>query len=448
MANMELITSVTVGSGGASSVTLPSTGTIPQTYTDLKLVISARDSRTGISVSDIRFNFNGTGQGTNISGKYLYGNGSSAISTTVSGNGELGFGDANGATASTFGNAEVYIPNYTSTTTYKSISSDSVAETNATAGYQLLLAGLWSSNSAITSITMTPFTSPFLEGSTFYLYGISSASQGAKATGGIVTSDSSYFYHTFTASGTFTPITALTADYLVIAGGGGGGGDGAGGGAGGLRCTVGATGGGGTLETALSLSSGTGYTVTIGAGGGGGGSSNPGSDGGNSVFSTITSTGGGGGGTASGSSTGNGRSGGSGGGGSRDNGSGPGNGGSGTTNQGYAGGVGIYASPAYGAGGGGGAGAIGTAGTSASGGNGGAGITTTIIGSSIKYAGGGGGGSYNSSAGGSNSYGGGAGGGGIGSVGTVNTGGGGGGGSGGSAGGNGGSGLVIVRYAV
>ena len=50
--------------------------------------------------------------------------------------------------------------------------------------------------------------------------------------------------------------SAISLDYLVIAGGGGGGYDrGAGGGAGGLRSTVTATGGGGRLETALSFTS-------------------------------------------------------------------------------------------------------------------------------------------------------------------------------------------------
>jgi len=38
MPNMELITSVTVGSGGAASVTLPATGTIPQTLLILQFM--------------------------------------------------------------------------------------------------------------------------------------------------------------------------------------------------------------------------------------------------------------------------------------------------------------------------------------------------------------------------------------------------------------------------
>jgi hypothetical protein len=56
--NMELITSVTVGSGGAASVTLPATGTIPATYTDLKVVYSVRSTSSTSNVIDISFNGN------------------------------------------------------------------------------------------------------------------------------------------------------------------------------------------------------------------------------------------------------------------------------------------------------------------------------------------------------------------------------------------------------
>jgi hypothetical protein len=169
MANTyELIASNTVGSGGVSSVTFSS---IPATYTDLLMKISSRDGRATLAVSDIHFNINGNGRGTNISGRYLYGNGSSAASTTITSNGELAFGNGDGATANTFGNAEIYITNYL-TSNHKPISSDSVAETNATAGYQLLLAGLYGSTSGISSIAMTPFSGNFAQYSTFYLYGI------------------------------------------------------------------------------------------------------------------------------------------------------------------------------------------------------------------------------------------------------------------------------------
>jgi len=158
-----LIASQIVGSGGASSITFSS---IPQTYTDLLLKMSTADSRSTPSVSDILVNFNGTGVGTNVSANYFYGNGSSVTGTTGT---QIAFGD--GSQGSIFGNSEVYIANYTSSN-YKPYSSDSIAEINSTAGYQLLIAGLWSSTAAITSISLTPYSSPFGQYSTFYLYGI------------------------------------------------------------------------------------------------------------------------------------------------------------------------------------------------------------------------------------------------------------------------------------
>jgi len=224
---------------------------------------------------------------------------------------------------------------------------------------------------------------------------------------------------------------AYTADWLVVAGGGSGGDctsparHGGGGGAGGLRTSYGSTSGGGSsAELAMSITSGTVYTITVGAGGASIGSSHDtaGNNGANSSISgagmtTITSLGGGGGG---GNSVGA-NSGGSGGGGSESDGAG----GSGTAGQGYAGGTGSESGDR--GGGGGGASAVG--GTTV----GGAGLAVSITGSSVTYAGGGG-----------TQGAGGAGGGGAGSVaGTANTGGGG--GAAGSTSGAGGSGVVILR---
>jgi len=167
MANTyELIASSTVGSGGAANITFSS---IPHTYTDLKLVISARGSRSGVyNVMKIKFN----GVDTNQTAKVIEGNGATAgsysdtiITVIMSGA---------SATANTFGNGEVYIPNYTSSN-YKSVSTDSVAETNATTEYMDIIAGLWSSSAAITSITIdpsVPTTYTMLEHSSAYLYGI------------------------------------------------------------------------------------------------------------------------------------------------------------------------------------------------------------------------------------------------------------------------------------
>jgi len=449
MANtFKKIQTVTVGSGGASTIEFTS---IPQTYTDLKLVLSVRNS---VDSADGIIEFNGST--TSASSKMVVGDGSNVASYTDTAN--YFAVSRSSYTASVFGNVEIYIPNYTSAN-YKSLSIDSAPENNATATSLRITAGLWSNTAAITSIKLTPggSTPTWVQYSTATLYGIANvpAAGNAKATGGIITYDDTYVYHSFPWSGTFTPLSNLTADYLVVAGGGGGGGDqGGGGGAGGLRCTVGATGGGGSLESALSLTANTGYTVTVGAGGAGASGANKGSNGANSVFSSITSTGGGGGGYYGSPNGFAGNSGGSGGGGGNAENGTAGAGGAGTANQGYAGGAGgnragggTYPT----SGGGGGAGAIGQDGAkSTDSADGGIGVATTISGSSTYYAGGGGG--WISSVPYTGAGIGGSGGGadgkstGTGNNGTVNTGGGGG-GTNAATSGSGGSGIVIVRYA-
>jgi hypothetical protein len=455
MANMELIEAKTLAST-AGSVTF---STIAQTYTDLKILVSARDDRDGQPNTDLslQVGYNGSiNTGSIYSAKQLYGNGATAGSQS-SATTYLYLGMSNGptATANTFGNTEIYITNYTSANS-KSVSTDGVSETNATTAFAVLNAGLISTSNPITDIKISAVygSGNFQIGSTFYLYGISNVTSGTKATGGVVSTDGTYYYHMFPFSGTFTPTQSLTADYLVVAGGGSGGSSGVGGGgggAGGMRCTVTGTGGSGSLETPLSLTAQA-YAVTVGAGGAGVANAK-GNNGSNSVFSTITSTGGGGG--SNGASTGAaGEAGGSGGGGSGRSGTVTG-GAASPSGQGFAGGNGVGTAATDGGGGGGGASAVGANAVTPTGGAGGAGRATSISGSSVTYAGGGGGGS----GGGSTMAAGGAGGGGQGgadtpgiaggTAGTVNTGG----GSGGARDSavtstNGGSGIVIIRYAI
>lgn len=451
---LNLISKQTVGADTASSITFSN---IPQTYTDLKIVISGRNSDTGTSSALITFNGNSTA--ANYYSKYLRNNGGTIANTTYSGNvGYINMLLVNGSdtTTSTFGNSEAYIPNYTSSN-YKSVSIDSVAETNGTGVMQAFVAGLWQQTSAITSITLTPSVSPFAQYTTVYLYGISNSStQNTSipyATGGdVITTDGTYWYHAFKYSGTFTPLKGLTADVLCIAGGGAGGyangSSSGGGGAGGLRGL-----------TSQSLGNGTAYTVTVGGGGTSTSSPTYGGKGTNSSFAgtgltTITATGGGGGGGISD----NGQAGGSGGGGSNNNNTaGAGNQGSYSPVEGYNGGAG--ASNGSCSGGGGGSAAVGangsTGGTAGVGGVGSSSYSTwgsaTSTGQNVSgtyyYAAGGGGGGNTASNGGN-------GGGGNGSsttsgtAGTANTGGGGGGSRTTAVGGSGGSGIVIVRYVV
>jgi hypothetical protein len=415
---------------------------IPQSgYTDLKIVVSAR-SASATDRDQINLNFNGLT--TNQSYRILYGIPGVATGSESGSKIRAGYISGNSSTASTFGSCDIYIPNYTSANA-KSVSADGVSETNASPAGAQIGASLWNSTAAITSIVIvTDSGSNFLANSTFSLYGIAAVGTtpaiAPKASGGnVIDYDGTYWIHTFTSSGTFTPQTGLTCDYLVVAGGGGTGENGAGGGgAGGLRSTVTATGGGGTLESALALTASTNYTVTIGAGGTGG-TNAAATNGVNSVFSTITSSGGGGS-----QNFVNGANGGSGSGAHRVN-----TVGLGTANQGRNGAQGLASGGSNG-GGGGGSSTAGSASTGTDrGGNGGAGVATVISGTSVTYAGGGGGGG-NAGGGGTGGAGGGGNGGAggaSGTAGTVNTGGGGGGGGQNpSTGGAGGSGIVIIRY--
>tara|TARA_Y100001973_G_scaffold97010_1_gene152534 strand:+ start:331 stop:1605 length:1275 start_codon:yes stop_codon:yes gene_type:complete len=238
---------------------------------------------------------------------------------------------------------------------------------------------------------------------------------------------------------------SIDIEYLIVGGGGcggiGGGGEGqGGGGAGGYRTNFGGT--------ALGITQGSTYTVTVGAGGtddktlgnaaeNGGDSSLAGTG-----ITTLTATGGGGGGANSA-----GAAGGSGGGGGRNQSGGAGNTPSTSPVQGYAGGNGSATE------GGGGGGSSGVGANSVGGGaagNGGNGTANSISGASVTYAGGGGGaGQSGYSSGGGSGGSGGGGNGGFGGAGSNATGvgSGGGGASNSAAGGTGSNGTVIIRMA-
>ena len=166
------ISTVTVGAGGAATMGFTA---IPQTFTDLCLKISGRSSRTGTTSGDsFSIAFNGVG-GTSYSDTVLRGSGSAASSYfDVSASSiDLGRTSAAGQTANTFGNCEVYIPNYAGSNN-KSIINDSVSENNATEAYQSLVDGLFSNTGAITSISVaTSALGSWVQYSTATLYGIS-----------------------------------------------------------------------------------------------------------------------------------------------------------------------------------------------------------------------------------------------------------------------------------
>lgn len=161
---------VVVGAGGATSIDFT---TIPSTYTDLVIKLSARYDQSSDNAAYIRFN---SDSGSNYSYRYIFGSGSTASSAAASSQifSNMGISVASSYTASTFSNSEIYIPNYAGST-QKSMSGDNVQENNATTAFSTLTAGLWTGTAAITSIRLLPASGNFVQHSTAYLYGVSNA---------------------------------------------------------------------------------------------------------------------------------------------------------------------------------------------------------------------------------------------------------------------------------
>ena len=159
----------TVLTGTATDVTFSS---IPSTYTDLVLLISAQGSNTGGYFRGVTIQVNGTG-GTSYSYTYLRGTGTAAQSGRASSTSKLGdFLLTEAGNTNTFANLEIYIPNYAGSTN-KVFSSSNAVERNNAEGYNYAQAHLFSNTSAISSITIGPMDFGSINtGSRFDLYGI------------------------------------------------------------------------------------------------------------------------------------------------------------------------------------------------------------------------------------------------------------------------------------
>ena len=172
----KLIAKNTLGSS-AASVTFSS---IPSTYTDLLLIVSARTDRASqiVDVVGVRFN----GNTSNYSARIISGANTQATSSSVASGaytwGWFAYATAPNATSSTFASNEIVIPNYAGGAN-KSVSSTFAVENNSGATNEAFLggiAGLWADTAAITSIDcVVGFGTNFVSGSSFYLYGITKA---------------------------------------------------------------------------------------------------------------------------------------------------------------------------------------------------------------------------------------------------------------------------------
>jgi hypothetical protein len=163
------IATVSVGVLGSASIELLS---IPATYSDLVVKLSARS--TGVGVGTVRMKLN-TDTSANYNYLQIQGDGSGAstgagIGATSASN-EVALYDGSGSTLNTFSNTDLYFPNYTSSNS-KTWSVDSVEEENNSTAYVRLTGGVWSGTAAISAITFTCSGGNFAQYSTATLYGI------------------------------------------------------------------------------------------------------------------------------------------------------------------------------------------------------------------------------------------------------------------------------------
>ena len=166
----ETIATVTVGSGGASSIEFTS---IPATYTDLCIKISSRRSDSTEGYLSLRFNGSSA---SNYQNRTIRGNGTTVTTSTDSNIAYLDFWviDGTGYTANTFASTDIYIPEYAGSLN-KSVIAENVAEGNVSTMYMQMTSGFWNQTSAINQITLYAAAAPagtFAQYSTATLYGI------------------------------------------------------------------------------------------------------------------------------------------------------------------------------------------------------------------------------------------------------------------------------------
>ena len=169
MAAYNLISTTTVGSGGAASIEF---GSIPQIYTDLVLVCSLQHNGA-LGAADRSYFVYANNSTTSYTYRRLTGYNGSAASD----NGSSAIVGAVGGTtnSSVFNNAQIYIPNYASSNN-KVFSCDNVSEANSSTNYELdMSAILWSNTAAITSLKLVINSQNIVQHSSASLYGIKSS---------------------------------------------------------------------------------------------------------------------------------------------------------------------------------------------------------------------------------------------------------------------------------
>ena len=161
-ATYDSIATTTLGSA-ASTIAFSS---IPNTYTDLRLVFYHKGSGSGVRPL-LRFNSN---TASNYSQTRLSGNGSSAASDNYTSNTYILFSSDDSSTNGELLTADIF--SYAGSTN-KSLLATQATDNNGS-GIVMVNVGLWRSTSAITTVNLVASGGNFATGSTATLYGIKS----------------------------------------------------------------------------------------------------------------------------------------------------------------------------------------------------------------------------------------------------------------------------------
>lgn len=158
------ISTATVTSGGASTLTF---STIPSTYKHLQIRMTTLASVT----SNVLLQLNGDA-GNNYYWHELFGEGTTA--SAANSGAQVAFiktGYTNSSSASYPGASIVDIVDYANTNKNKTVRALTGSDSNGS-GYVLLRSGLWTSTTAISSITIYLASGSFSQYSQFSLYGV------------------------------------------------------------------------------------------------------------------------------------------------------------------------------------------------------------------------------------------------------------------------------------
>lgn len=165
-----------------ASTTLSSTTTqvdfssLSQNYNHLRCVLMTR-SGSGSSIDDIRIRFNDSTSSYSRLSIESYTGFQTLRQRSYNADNKIGYTTASLVSSNTFGLAEIWIPNYSSTDKIKTSIITSSTQYNGTDRNAIVdtTGSLWNSTAAINKISFLLGSSWFEPGSTFYIYGITNS---------------------------------------------------------------------------------------------------------------------------------------------------------------------------------------------------------------------------------------------------------------------------------